>query len=229
MKIVVDSSCCLFLCLLAGWLVGWRVGLFCVSCLFFLCFSFVFCLFACLFVFCCCFLFFCGCVWFGLIFMGVCGKRYIKMLPQLWISICFINHGTLSEFGQGFHLVCKSRIIIWDFRLLCYSTALPLNTRTPQDAWGQHGTHLGPVPWAATALVIGLCVESVVAFFSCGQAALRTLLSVCPSVCNTFFTMFPSSYHHEIFRSYYQWQKWCPCKRSRSEVKGQGHRGQDPI
>ena len=33
------------------------------------------------------------------------------------------------------------------------------------------------------------------------------------------FTMFLSSYHHEIFRSYYHWQKWCPCKRSRSEVK----------
>ena len=28
-----------------------------------------------------------------------------------------------------------------------------------------------------------------------------------------------SSYHHEIFRSYYQWQKWRPCKRSRSKVK----------
>ena len=33
------------------------------------------------------------------------------------------------------------------------------------------------------------------------------------------FTMFPSSYHHEIFRSYYHGQKWCPCKRSRSKVK----------
>ena len=32
--------------------------------------------------------------------------------------------------------------------------------------------------------------------------------------------MFPSSYHPEIFRSYYQWQMWCPCKRSRSKVKG---------
>ena len=49
--------------------------------------------------------------------------------------------------------------------------------------------------------------------------------SVCLSVCHTFLTMFPSSYHHDIFRSYYQWQKWRPCKRSRSEVKGQGHRG----
>ena len=68
-------------------------------------------------------------------------------------------------------------------------------------------------------------------YFSCDQAALQMLLSVCLSVClsacHTFFTMFPSSYHHEIFRSYYQWQKWCPCKRSRSEVKGQGHRSQN--
>ena len=53
--------------------------------------------------------------------------------------------------------------------------------------------------------------------------------SVRPSVCHTFLTMFPSSYHHEIFRSYYQWQKWRPCKRSRSEVKGQGHRGHNPT
>ena len=61
--------------------------------------------------------------------------------------------------------------------------------------------------------------------------------SVCPSVCpsvrlsvrHTFLTMFPSSYHHEIFRSYYQWQKWRPCKRSRSEIKGQGHRGHNPT
>ena len=30
--------------------------------------------------------------------------------------------------------------------------------------------------------------------------------------------MFPSSYHHEIFRSCYQWQMWRPCKSSRSGV-----------
>ena len=77
--------------------------------------------------------------------------------------------------------------------------------------------------------------------FSCDQAALQMVfsvrpsvcpsvrLSVCPSVRHTFLTMFPSSYHHEIFRSYYQWQKWRPCKRSRSEVKGQGHRGHNPT
>ena len=54
-------------------------------------------------------------------------------------------------------------------------------------------------------------------------------LSVRPSVRHTFLTMFPSSNHHEFFRSYYQWQKWRPCKRSRSEVKGQGHRGHNPT
>ena len=44
-------------------------------------------------------------------------------------------------------------------------------------------------------------------------------LSVRLSVRHTFLTMFPSSYHHEIFRSHYQWQKWRPCKRSRSKVE----------
>ena len=49
--------------------------------------------------------------------------------------------------------------------------------------------------------------------FSCDQAALQMVFSVCPSVsvclsvCHTFLTMFSSSYHHEIFRSYYQWPK----------------------
>ena len=68
---------------------------------------------------------------------------------------------------------------------------------------------------------------------SCYEAVLRTLLSVRPSVhlsaCHTFFTMFPSWYHHEIFRNDYQWQKWYPCKRSSSEVKGQGDRSKPNL
>ena len=81
------------------------------------------------------------------------------------------------------------------------------------------------------SLNLHLCI------FSCDQAAIWLVQSVrpsvrpsvCLSVRHTFFTMFPSSYHHEIFRSYYHGQKWCPCKRSMSEVKGQGHRGQHPT
>ena len=55
--------------------------------------------------------------------------------------------------------------------------------------------------------------------FSCDQVALWMVLSVRPSIFHTIFTMSLSSYHHKIFRSHYHWQKWCPCKRSRSEVK----------
>ena len=70
----------------------------------------------------------------------------------------------------------------------------------------------------------------------CPSVPLSVCLSVCPSVrpsvrpsvCHTFLTfltMFLSSYHHEIVRSYHQGPRQRPCKRSRSEVKGQGHRG----
>ena len=52
-------------------------------------------------------------------------------------------------------------------------------------------------------------------------------LSVCPSACHTFLIMVSSSYHQQIFRSYYPWKRWCPCKRSKSEVKGQGDWGQN--
>ena len=57
--------------------------------------------------------------------------------------------------------------------------------------------------------------------FSCDQEALRTLrsvrLSVYPSVCHTFFTILPSSYHHEIFRVITN-------DRSDVHAKGQGQR-----
>ena len=67
--------------------------------------------------------------------------------------------------------------------------------------------------------------------FCYNQAAvcLSVHLSDCPSTFYTFFTMFLSSYHHEMFERYCQWQKWCLCKRSRSEVKVQGHRVHNPI
>ena len=31
------------------------------------------------------------------------------------------------------------------------------------------------------------------------------------------------------FQEPYQWQKWCPCKRSKSEVKDHSHRGQNQF
>ena len=44
--------------------------------------------------------------------------------------------------------------------------------------------------------------------------------SICLSVCHTFFTMFPLSHHHEIFRSYYPWV--ITNDRSDVHAKGQG-------
>ena len=44
--------------------------------------------------------------------------------------------------------------------------------------------------------------------------------AVCPSV--TPFWL--CSHHLIVTKFYYQWQKWRPCKKPRSEVKGQGHR-----
>ena len=63
-------------------------------------------------------------------------------------------------------------------------------------------------------------------FFSCDQAAIWLVQSVSPSVClsvclsdrHTFFTMFPSSYHHEIY--YYFITNY----KSDVQAKGQGQR-----
>ena len=60
--------------------------------------------------------------------------------------------------------------------------------------------------------------------FSCDQAALWMVQrwpAGQPSVrlSHLFLIMFPWSYHHGIFRNYYQWHKWCPSERSGSEIK----------
>ena len=69
--------------------------------------------------------------------------------------------------------------------------------------------------------------------FSCDQAAIWLVqsvrLSVRPSgrlsVRHTFSTMFPSSYHDEIFKSYYHGQK----ARSDVHAKGQGQRSKVKV
>ena len=81
---------------------------------------------------------------------------------------------------------------------------------------------------SAVLAPVKLCVDVITVInirvtysFSCDQPALWLVLSACPSVRHNFFTMFPWSYHHVIFRSYYHGYKWCPCKNQgqRSKVK----------
>ena len=47
---------------------------------------------------------------------------------------------------------------------------------------------------------LGMKSKQVSQHFSCDHAVPSVRPSVCLSVCHTFFTMFPSSYHHEIFQ-----------------------------
>ena len=69
--------------------------------------------------------------------------------------------------------------------------------------------------------------------FSYDQAALwmvqsvclSVCLSVCPSVRHTFFTMFPSSYHHEIFN----FQELSPMNKSDVHAKCQGQRSKVKV
>ena len=104
------------------------------------------------------------------------------------------------------------------------------------SAWGVGvgGTHLHLLEGGATHLQMGpltcirgglhlLEVGGTSSVFSCDQAALQMVFSVCPSVrpsvCHTFLTMFPSSYHHEIFRSYDQCKVHAKGQGQRSKVK----------
>ena len=66
-------------------------------------------------------------------------------------------------------------------------------------------TRLAEIPQGAgwSQYPIKVIKISLLLVFSCDQAALWMVFSVRLSVCHTFLTMFPSSYHHEIFRSYH--------------------------
>ena len=104
---------------------------------------------------------------------------YIYMFSQIF---CFLL--LLYKCQKRISWPCPSRFRFWTSPWYLMVVLLP--------SWGKN---------KCRALLI----------FSCGQAALwmvfSVCLSVCPSVClsvrHTFLTMFPSSYHHEIFRSYH--------------------------
>ena len=51
--------------------------------------------------------------------------------------------------------------------------------------------------------------------FRCNQRSSKKTFIRLP-VCDTFFTMFHSWYHHNISRSDYRWQKWCSYKKAKT-------------
>ena len=103
------------------------------------------------------------------------------------------------------------------------SRLLQVFSKSTSMWWKLAVVYLSVLEWWHADKILQVIIDLFLLFFSCDRAALRMALSVR----HTFFTMFPSSYHHEIFRSYCHGQTWYPCKRSRSEVKFQGLTGQN--
>ena len=139
-------------------------------------------------------------------------------------------HKTLCRETFGLHLTYEThsfdRLFIWEaihFMLQLSKHCGLLTQYIATWIWVNTGSGNGLLP-ASTLTLPSLRIkrrsevndrknslQSFKSFFSCDQAALWMVfsvrLSVCLSVClsvrHTFLTMFPSSYHHEIFRSYY--------------------------
>ena len=137
------------------------------------------------------------------------------------VHVCIIKHSlylaiscqTTSNAHALYCCLCLNQFCKTQMHKLCLYISYKISCH-----------HDGIINSNSNFQTLKLLVLTMNVILSCNQAFYEwfspsVCLSICPSVCHTFLTLFPSSYHHEIFRTYYQWQKWCPCKRSRSKVK----------
>ena len=143
--------------------------------------------------------------------------NYKNCWAQLWLSLGYCKHFDEVENVSGIFFTDTG----FCSEILKYALFLFLAL-------------VDDTPWWKISLSLGLkkMANILQITFSNGFSLkkITVFLSVCLPVClslsvcafHTFFTVFPSWYHHEIFISHYQWQKWCLCKSSRSEVKSQG-------
>ena len=159
--------------------------------------------------------------------MIVVTPRRMKLMMMYWYHSIYLSIPLVMSAGS--HIVSfLDYMNIWHKYNLHEDYVLCIISRSTGQKSGSF-----KFLWLGQGWGVVIVEDQWSTIFSCDQAALWMVQSVCPSVRpsvrHTFLTMFPSSNHHEIFRSYYQWQKWRPCKRSRSEVKGQGHRGHNPT
>ena len=81
-----------------------------------------------------------------------------------------------------------------------------INSRTNIYVTNDCSTVLPPSWYTPLSWMI-LSKQKNLHLFSSQYTCVFSKMSVRLSVCHTFLTMFPSSYHLEIFRSYYQWPK----------------------
>ena len=162
----------------------------------------------------------------------MCSMEVIKSAwwsYRLYRYICSIIFGTLKYVPFIYKMNAYIRV--------CSSIQWTRLSPTTSEIAGRHEIPVQLTIWTLPkrggAILFWLTQATCAEVKSCICLAVTMQLyewfspSIRLCVCGTFFTIFPSLYHHEIFRSYHQWQKWCPCKRLRSEVRGQGRRGQN--
>ena len=153
----------------------------------------------------------------------------VSAVMPIWLSLCL-------HMSQHIAQVCDLGLV-WIPPAVIFSVSPPLWTR-----WGRWKklTKSRDIWWYIKRIFIHATSELLFSIFSCDQAALWMVQSVhlsvspsvCPSVClsicpSHLFDYVPIIVSSWIFQGYYQWQKWC--KRPRLEVKGQRHRGHNPI
>ena len=147
-----------------------------------------------------------------------------------------MQHKPLSGLLKVFFMVIQEKYIPIHLSLPicgCHDRAWPLHAcMLPNFAENGHMLFTRSVVFMIHTHCNKSTPSSVHFVFSCDQAALWMVQSVCLSVCLSVcpsvrlsVTPFWLCSHHRIIMSYYQWKKWRPCKWSRSEVKGQCHRG----
>ena len=154
------------------------------------------------------------CFMFGRFCKVFCNFNHINHLPKITkIPSCVLAPALVPGPGRGTRMACFNDC--WNDR--CDGPA----SYVPRSFWGLPRWVFFHISLLKKLLSRSIGISRLV--FSCDQAALwmvfsvrlSVCLSVCPSVrlsvcpsvrlsvCHTFLTMFPSSYHHEIFRSYH--------------------------
>ena len=110
-------------------------------------------------------------------------QLYNCLLPPWGLFYCCTSMD--MELHQMYTMIC-------DYLSMSKYQTNSVNKRGP---WRQQ---MGLCFWLCLYIQWGGGGVVVYGIFSCDQAALRTLLSVCLSVCHTFLTLFLSSYHPEF-------------------------------
>ena len=124
-----------------------------------------------------------------------CGRDKMTSILKTTFSISFLTSGEIWIRYKNLHT--------WNGSHVSAAMLWGRDKMVPLSRW-----HIQiNFPVCNCFIILFLAVTKQLYKWYFPSVCLSVRLSVCLSVCHTFSTMFPSSYHHEIFRSYYQWPK----------------------